>query len=177
MAFTNRQLTTSLVMMAAGMVMLSFAAVPLYDLFCRVTGFGGTTQIADVLPDHIYDREFTIQFNADTMPDLPWKFEPLQRKLRIKVGEHKLAFYKATNLSDEPTIGTSTFNVTPHQAGQYFAKIDCFCFEEQPLAPGETIEMPVSFYLDPELMNDDELDGHTTITLSYTFFPVKKRQE
>jgi len=174
MQLSNRQIVLSCVALAAGMVMLSFAAVPLYDLFCRVTGFGGTTQQSVTLPEKAIDRKMTVQFNADTMPELPWTFEPLQRNLTLQVGKPQLAFYKVTNTSDRHTIGTSTFNVTPHQAGQYFVKVECFCFEEQPLAPGESLELPVSFYLDPVMQNDDEMDGVTTITLSYTFFPLKK---
>ena len=177
MGLSNKQLVSSLVMVVVGMVMLSFAAVPLYNLFCQVTGFGGTTQVAESLPDRVYERSFTVQFNADVMPGLDWEFEPMQRNMQVKVGEQAMAFYRAKNTGGSGTTGTSTFNVTPHQAGQYFAKIECFCFEEQPLKPGEEIEMPVSFFLDPELLNDDELDGHTTITLSYTFFPLQKPAE
>ncbi len=169
----NRSTALSLVAIVLGMAMLSYASVPLYRIFCQVTGYGGTTQKAEDLPTLIYDRELNIRFNAITFEGLPWKFEALQKDIDIKVGEHKLAFFKATNLSDNPTTGTATFNVTPHKVGEYFAKIQCFCFEEQTLQPGESMEMPVSFYIDPEILNDDDAEEVTTITLSYTFFPVK----
>lgn len=170
----NRKTALSLAAIVAGMAMLAYASVPLYRLFCQVTGYGGTTQAATYVPDKVYDRTITVQFNADTMPALPWKFEPLQREITVRVGESSLAFYKATNTSDKMTVGTSTFNVIPHETGQHFVKVQCFCFEEQPLAPGETVNMPVSFYIDPGIMKQKALDEVKNITLSYTFFPVKE---
>ena len=153
--------------------MLSYASVPLYRIFCQITGYGGTTQQVENLPKFVHDREITIRFNAITYEGLPWKFENQQKEVKLKVGEHKLAFFSATNLADKPTTGTATYNVTPHKVGEYFAKIQCFCFEEQTLEAGETIEFPVSFYIDPEILNDKDAQEVSTITLSYTFFPLK----
>jgi cytochrome c oxidase assembly protein subunit 11 len=153
-----------------GMVGMAYAAVPLYEIFCRVTGYGGTTQVATAESDRILDRTMTVRFDSNVNPELPWRFEPVQRSMSLKVGETKLAFYQATNTGTETVVGTATFNVTPDKAGLYFDKIDCFCFTEQVLRPGETVDMPVSFYLDPELADDPKMDGVTTITLSYTFF-------
>jgi cytochrome c oxidase assembly protein subunit 11 len=170
----NLSTALSLAVLVAGMVMLAYASVPLYRLFCQVTGFGGTTQSAQVMPDKIYDRTITVRFNADVMQPLPWKFEPLQREVTVRVGEPGLAFYKATNMSDEMTLGTSTYNVVPNETGSYFMKVKCFCFEEQPLGPGESVNMPVSFFIDPEMMQEEDLDDVRSITLSYTFFAVAK---
>ena len=156
--------------LVAGMVGLSFAAVPLYRLFCQVTGFGGTTQVADEAPAAASERLVTIRFNADVNPELPWRFQPEQREVTVKVGESALVFYKARNLSQRPVTGTATFNVTPLKAGPYFAKVECFCFQEQLLAPGEEIEMGVSFFVDPAILEDRNLEEVKTITLSYTFF-------
>ncbi len=153
-----------------GMVGMAYAAVPLYEIFCRVTGYGGTTQVATEGADRVLDRTMTVRFDSNVNPELPWKFEPAQRSMSLKVGETKLAFYRATNTGTDTLVGTATFNVTPDKAGLYFDKIDCFCFTEQVLRPGETVDMPVSFYLDPELADDPKMDGVTTITLSYTFF-------
>lgn len=153
------------------MIILSFASVPLYDLFCRVTGFGGTTQIGEKLDQApTTTREMTIRFDASIHPDLPWSFKPVQGPLNLPVGADMLAFYEATNLSQSPLTGTASFNVTPLKAGQYFVKVACFCFTEQTLAPGEKVEMPVSFYIDPAILNDKNMEDVTTITLSYTFF-------
>jgi len=153
-----------------GMVGMAYASVPLYEIFCRVTGYGGTTQVATEGADRVLDRTMTVRFDSNVNPELPWKFEPAQRSMSLKVGETKLAFYRATNTGTDTLVGTATFNVTPDKAGLYFDKIDCFCFTEQVLRPGETVDMPVSFYLDPELADDPKMDGVTTITLSYTFF-------
>jgi len=155
---------------ACGMVGLSFAAVPLYDLFCSVTGFGGTTQTAEAAPDAIGTRVMAVQFNSDVSHDVPWRFKPSQREVELRVGEVGLAFYSATNESENTILGSATFNVTPLKAGYYFTKVDCFCFEEQVLRPGESAELPVTFYIDPEIVNDRDMDDVTTITLSYTFF-------
>jgi cytochrome c oxidase assembly protein subunit 11 len=155
---------------AAGMVGASFAAVPLYRLFCQVTGYGGTTQVAEAAPGAVGERHFTIRFNAAVNSDLPWDFGPVQREVRVLPGEPGLAFYRALNPSDENTVGSASYNVTPLKAGIYFSKVACFCFEEQPLAAGESAELPVSFFVDPEILEDPNLDDVTTITLSYTFF-------
>jgi cytochrome c oxidase assembly protein subunit 11 len=153
-----------------GMVGLSFAAVPLYRLFCQVTGFGGTTQVAETAPAVAGQRLFKVRFNADVQPDLPWRFQPEQREVTLRVGEPGLAFYRAENLSERAVTGSATFNVTPLKAGQYFTKVQCFCFDEQKLAPGETAQLGVSFFVDPAILEDRNLDEVTTITLSYTFF-------
>ncbi|MEX1034481.1 MAG: cytochrome c oxidase assembly protein [Sneathiella sp.] len=153
-----------------GMVGLAYASVPLYDLFCRVTGYGGTTQQADIAPDVILDREMTIEFDANTSREMPWEFKPVKHKLTMKVGESALAFYEAYNPTNRAIKGTATFNVTPQKIGQYFTKIDCFCFTEQVLQPGERVEMPVTFFVDPEIDNDPNAKEVTVITLSYTFF-------
>ena len=153
-----------------GMIGLSFAAVPLYDLFCRVTGFGGTTQTAQVSPELIGNRLMSVRFNSDVSFDVPWRFKPDQLEMKLHVGEVGLAYYTAKNESDKTVLGTATFNVTPPKAGIYFNKVDCFCFEEQVLRPGESAKFPVTFFVDPDIQNDRNLDDVTTITLSYTFF-------
>lgn len=149
---------------------LAFASVPLYRLFCQVTGYGGTTQVADAAPAEIAERRITVRFNADVNPKLPWNFEPLEPAVTLRVGEPGLAFYRAVNLTDRPVSGTATFNVTPLKAGQYFSKTQCFCFDEQRLEAGEAVEMGVSFFIDPAILEDRNLDDVTTVTLSYIFF-------
>ncbi len=168
----RRNRTTFLVLSGVvfGMVGLSYAAVPLYRLFCQITGYGGTTQVAETAPEAVVDRVITVRFNADVDPALDWDFRPMQRSVRLKVGEQGLAFFRATNLGDRPLTGSAVFNVTPLKAGPYFDKVACFCFDKQRLAPGETAEMPVTFFVDPEIVNDRDLDEVKTITLSYTFF-------
>ena len=173
MALSNKRKRMMLVVLggvACGMVGLSFAAVPLYDLFCSVTGFGGTTQTAESAPTTVGERVMAGQFNSDVSHDVPWRFKPSQREVKLRVGEVGLAFYTATNESKNTILGSATFNVTPLKAGIYFTKIDCFCFEEQVLRPGERAELPVTFFIDPDIVNDRDMDDVTTITLSYTFF-------
>lgn len=157
----------------AGMLAMTYAAVPLYRLFCQVTGYGGTTQVASEAPREVLDRDITVRFNADTAPGLPWKFEPMQRDMTVKVGETGLAFYRAQNLTDRPIVGMATFNVTPDKAGQYFNKIHCFCFDQQRLEPGQSVDMPVTFFVDPSMAKDRGMNDVYYITLSYTFFPVE----
>ncbi|WP_340150792.1 cytochrome c oxidase assembly protein [uncultured Sneathiella sp.] len=164
------RLAAILVSVVVGMVGLSYASVPLYDLFCRVTGYGGTTQQAEIAPDVILDREMTIEFDANTSREMPWDFKPVEHKMTMKVGETGLAFYEAYNPTDRKIKGTATFNVTPQKVGQYFTKIDCFCFTEQVLQPGERVDMPVTFFVDPEIDNDPNAREVKVITLSYTFF-------
>jgi cytochrome c oxidase assembly protein subunit 11 len=159
---------------AAGMVGMSYAAVPLYRLFCQVTGFGGTTQRADAAPERATDSPVSVRFDANTSADLAWSFHAVQTSMTVKVGEQSMAYYKATNISDQPVTGTAVFNVTPVQAGAYFNKIQCFCFTEQTLEPGQSIEMPVSFFVDPDMLEDPDAAGIKEITLSYTFYPVDK---
>ena len=154
----------------AGMIGLSFASVPLYRLFCQVTGYGGTTQVAEAAPGAVAERVIKVRFNADIGPGLPWYFKPVQREIALKIGESGLATFRARNLSDTAVTGTSTFNVTPLKAGQYFNKVQCFCFVKQRLEAGQELDMAVSFFIDPEILSDRKLDEVTTITLSYTFF-------
>lgn len=166
----NRSLAYSLVAIVAGMVMLSFAAIPLYRIFCQVTGFGGTTQRGEILAPEILDRTITISFDANTDSNLPWQFKPMQHSQTVRIGEHTLTAYRAENLSNKPVTGMATFNVTPFEAGPYFHKIACFCFEQQTLQPGEVANMPVSYFIDPKIVDDPNLNGVKHITLSYTFF-------
>jgi cytochrome c oxidase assembly protein subunit 11 len=154
----------------AGMIGLSFASVPLYRLFCQVTGFGGTTQVAETAPGAVAERVIKVRFNADTAPGLPWYFKPVQREIALKVGESGLAYFRARNLAEVAVTGTSTFNVTPLKAGRYFNKVQCFCFTEQRLEAGQELDMAVSFFIDPEILSDRNLNEVKTITLSYTFF-------
>jgi cytochrome c oxidase assembly protein subunit 11 len=155
-----------------GMVGMSYAAVPLYQLFCAVTGYGGTPQRVTQYSDTVLDREITVRFDANTSAALPWDFQPAKRSVTIKIGETVQADYTATNMFGEPTSGRATFNVTPELAGAYFNKVECFCFTDTTLKAGETLAMPVVFYVDPEIVNVPELKDLRTITLSYTFFPT-----
>lgn len=159
---------------AAGMVGMAYAAVPLYALFCQVTGFGGTTQRAEAAPEQASEQTVSVRFDANRSANLAWSFHAVQTSMRVKVGEQNMAYYKAVNTSDKPLTGTAVFNVTPVQAGIYFNKIQCFCFTEQTLEPGQSIEMPVSFFVDPDMLEDPDAAGIKEITLSYTFYPVDK---
>lgn len=172
----NARVATSAALFACVMLGMAFAAVPLYQMFCQVTGFAGTTQRADKAPGAVGDRTVIVRFDANTSSALSWTFKPVQTKLEVQLGANTLAFYRATNTSDEPVTGTATFNVAPEAAGAYFNKIECFCFTEQTLKPGETVEMPVSFFVDPDMLNDRSARSITQITLSYTFYPVKQKQ-
>lgn len=163
-----------LLTLVAGMSALAYASVPLYNLFCKVTGFGGTTGKAEAAPHEVGEKEVTVLFNADTASDLPWDFKPMQRKVTVKTGEDTLIFFEATNISDEPVTGVAVFNVTPNKLGKYFDKIQCFCFDNQLLQPGERMEMPVSFFVDPAMEADKDVNEVKTITLSYTFFRAKE---
>jgi cytochrome c oxidase assembly protein subunit 11 len=166
----NLRVLMMLVGVVAGMTGLAYASVPLYRLFCQVTGFGGTPQRVAVAPTEISDRTVRVTFTADVAAGLGWKFQPLQRNLELKVGENKLAYYVAENLEARPVTGRATFNVSPEVFGPYFSKIECFCFTEQTLQPGQRIEMPVSFFIDPALLADPALKKMNDVTLSYTFF-------
>lgn len=167
----------SVLMMLTGMTLLVIYSVPLYELFCRVTGYGGTTQQATSAPGAVGTRTFTIQFVAETNPQLPWAFQPVQRQITVRAGERKLAFYVAQNRSDRAVTGTATFNVTPAKAGQYFNKIQCFCFVKQTLRPGQRVDMPVSFFVDPAILKASNLKDVNTITLSYTFFRAREQEK
>ena len=167
----NRRIAAALVAVPMAMGALAWASAPLYRLFCQVTGFGGTPGIAAEAPQAAADApSIEIRFNADIAPDLDWRFGPVERAVTVRLGEPALAFYRAENLGEEPVTGAATFNVTPLKAGAYFSKIDCFCFTEQRLGPGESADMPVSFFVDPEIADDPNVRDVGTITLSYTFF-------
>lgn len=168
---SNASLATNLALVACGMLALAYASVPLYNLFCNITGYGGTTRTAPKAPGSI-GKTITVTFNADINGELPWRFTPSQEKVKVSIGEQSLAHYVAENNSDKPVTGRAVYNVTPFAAGAYFNKIECFCFTEQTLKPHQRVEMPVLFYIDPAIKSDPELKNATTITLSYTFFPV-----
>ena len=156
------------------MVGAAFAAVPLYKMFCQATGYGGTTQrVEKQYAGRVLDREITVRFDAN-IAGVPWEFQPVQRSMTMKIGETVQAHYQATNKFDRPVTGRATFNVQPELAGPYFNKVECFCFTDTSLKPGETLDMPVLFYVDPDIVNVPELRDMKTITLSYTMFPVEK---
>jgi cytochrome c oxidase assembly protein subunit 11 len=161
----------------AAMVGMAFAAVPLYRLLCQVTGLAGTTQRADAAPEAAIARDVSVRFDANVGNGLGWSFRPLARSVEIKVGEVGEAVFVAENRTGQPTTGTAVFNVTPLEAGAYFNKIACFCFDEQTLQPGERLDMPVTFFVDPAIAEDSDLDSVRTITLSYTFYPVESAGE
>jgi cytochrome c oxidase assembly protein subunit 11 len=158
------------------MIGLAYAAVPLYRIFCQVTGYGGTTQAADAGSEVVLDRMVTIRFDANTARGMAWNFQAEQRQMTLRIGETGLAFYRASNPTTKAITGTATFNVTPPQAGAYFNKIECFCFTEQTLEPGASADMPVSFFVDPAIVDDPDVASVGTITLSYTFFPTTDKQ-
>lgn len=170
LARRNRRMLVGALAVVAGMVGLSFAAVPLYQVFCKATGFGGTTQVATKGADRIVDRTVTVRFDAEVNRELPWQFRPVQNAVQVKLGEVREIRYHAKNLSDKALVGTATFNVTPDKAGIYFNKIQCFCFTRQRLEPGQELDMPVTFFVDPSLADDPHMKDVATITLSYTFF-------
>jgi cytochrome c oxidase assembly protein subunit 11 len=168
--------TLSLVVVMGG---LAWASVPFYDWFCRVTGFGGTTMISESAPpeDQILDQTIFVRFDASKERGMPWDFKPVERQMEIRIGETGLAFYEAHNPTDRPIAGTASYNVTPYEAGAFFSKIACFCFEEQILQPGETVLMPVTFYVDPAIVNDRDGQFVKQITLSYTFYETDLPEE
>lgn len=161
----------SCVAFVATMVGASYAAVPLYEMFCRVTGFGGATVVAAAAPAEALERTVEVRFDANVAPGLNWSFAPEMRSMQVRVGETKLAYYRVKNRGTTPVTAAATYNVTPAQSGPYFAKMQCFCFTDQTLQPGESLDMPVIFFVDPSLAEDPEMKGLKTITLSYTFFP------
>lgn len=171
LASRNRRTAAAAALVIAVMAGLTAASVPLYALFCRVTGYGGTPRIADDgAPVKAMEQTVTVLFNADVDPALPWKFRPAQRSMTVRVGEQALAFYEAVNRSEHPVVGRAAYNVTPFKIGGYFSKIHCFCFDEQTLQPGERVDMPVSFFVDPAMVDDPNTSEVSQITLSYTFF-------
>ena len=161
--------TVSLVLVMGGP---AWASGPFYDWFCRVTGFGGTTGVSDVASDEILDQTIKIRFDASLERNMPWEFKPVVREMELRIGETGLAFYEAYNPTDRPVAGSASYNVAPYEAGGFFSKIQCFCFEEQILAPGERVQMPVTFYVDPEIVTDRDAKYVHSITLSYTFYEI-----
>lgn len=157
---------------AVVMLGLAFASVPLYRMFCQATGFAGTTQRAESRSTVVLNKTVIMRFDANVAGALKWSFEPVKTKFKIKIGETRVALFRATNLSDKPVTGTATFNVAPEAAGAYFNKLECFCFTEQTLQPGQSVEMPVSFFVDPEFVKNRATRNIAQITLSYTFFPI-----
>ena len=173
----NGRVARRLVAVAVGMVALAYAAVPLYEAFCKTTGFGGTpvaarqdTQGAD---RPVIARTVNVRFDSNVDPNLPWRFEPLERQVTMRLGEEHLTHFRATNRSQRPIVGTATYNVTPETSGPWFNKLQCFCFTEQLLMPGQSVDMPVVFFVDPEMDKDRRYDNIRTITLSYTFYEAK----
>lgn len=179
----NQRMFFSVIGIVFAMVALSFITPQLYNLFCRVTGYGGTTQRVDVSDTEnaaderpVLAQKITIRFDANISKKLPWRFAPTKRSIEVKIGEETVATYYAKNLSTKETTGTATFNVTPLKAGKYFSKMECFCFSEQTLEAGERAEMPLSFFVDPSIVDDPVLEDVDTITLSYSFFPAESEE-
>jgi cytochrome c oxidase assembly protein subunit 11 len=168
----NRRVAFMAASVGVAMLGLAYASVPLYRLFCQATGFGGTTQVADVAPANVSSKTISVRFDANVSPNMGWNFRPVQNTLTTKIGEVTLAHYTATNMTQETITGTAMFNVTPAEAGIFFNKIECFCFTEQTLKPGQTVDMPVQFFVDPALLDDADTKSISEITLSYTFYPV-----
>lgn len=171
---SNRKVVIACLAALGVMGSVTAASPTLYRIFCQVTGYGGTTQRVTAASDRVLDKVVTVRFDANISPQLAWKFEPVQPTIDVKVGENMLAFFRATNTSKETLTGTAAFNVAPEQAGIYFNKIECFCFTEQTLAPGQSVEMPVSFFIDPKMAEDRDTAGLSNLTLSYVFYPVHR---
>lgn len=169
----NARLAWTLAATVGGMLALAYAASPLYDMFCRATGFGGTPRVAQEGERPILSRTVNVRFDSNVDANLPWRFSPLEREVKVKLGEERLVHYRVTNVSQRPIVGTSTYNVTPETSGAWFNKLQCFCFTEQLLLPGQSMDMPVVFFVDPEMDKDRRYDNVRTITLSYTFFEAK----
>ena len=169
----NARLAWTLAATVGGMLALAYAASPLYDMFCRATGFGGTPQVAQEGERAVLSRTVNVRFDSNVDANLPWRFTPLEREVKVKLGEERLVHYRVTNVSQRPIVGTSTYNVTPETAGAWFNKLQCFCFTEQLLMPGQSVDMPVVFFVDPEMDKDRRYDNVRTVTLSYTFFEAK----
>lgn len=158
------------------MVGLAYASVPLYDLFCKVTGFGGTPIVRDANGSQVSDRTIAVRFDSNVAPGLNWRFAPEKPEVTVRLGETTTVYYKVTNTGNKPSTGIATYNVQPDLAGTYFSKLECFCFTEQTLQPGETLESAVVFYVDPRLAQDNDVKDLTSLTLSYTYFPSKGGQ-
>lgn len=174
---SNGKTVLKLAGVVATMGALAWASVPFYDWFCRVTGFGGVTQEADAASDVILDQTVKVVFDASKDRDMMWEFRPQQHQMTVRIGETGLAFYEAHNPTDRPIAGQASFNVAPYEAGAFFTKIECFCFTEQVLMPGESIDMPVTFFVDPEIVEDRDAKFIKEITLSYTFYEIDLPEE
>jgi cytochrome c oxidase assembly protein subunit 11 len=170
----NKKLAGNLFALVVGMVMLAYASVPLYKLFCATTSYGGTTKRSALAPNQISNRVIRVEFNTDISPDLHWQFAPNEKFHDVRVGEQALTSFMAKNLENHAVSGRAVYNVVPFKAGAYFNKIQCFCFDKQTLAAGQKVDMPVSFFIDPSILSDPEMNDVTTITLSYSFFPLKE---
>jgi len=169
----NARLAWRLVAVVGGMLGLAYAAVPLYEAFCKATGFNGTPLVAQEGERPIIARTVQVRFDSNIDPNLPWRFEPLEREVKVQLGEEKLVHFRATNVSQRPIVGTATYNVTPERTAGWFNKVQCFCFTEQLLQPGQSVDMPVVFFVDAEMAKDRRYDDIRTITLSYTFYEAK----
>ena len=169
----NARLAWTMVLIVGGMLGLAYAAVPLYQAFCRATGFAGTPLIAQSDDHPVIARTMVVRFDSNTDSNLPWKFEPEQREVTVHLGEQKLVYFRATNVSQRPIVGTATYNITPESSAKWFNKLQCFCFTEQLLKPGQSIDMPVLFFVDPDMDKDRRYDDVRTVTLSYTFYESK----
>lgn len=173
----NNRTAAMLVGVVLTMGAAAWAAVPFYDWFCRVTGYAGTPGVRAENDTGIVEEWVTVRFDANTARDMPWQFRPMQNEMRVRIGETGMAFYEARNPTDRPVAGTAAYNVAPDLAGYYFTKIECFCFTEQVLQPGERVEMPVVFFVDPALLDDADADHIRNITLSYTFYQTELPEE
>ena len=169
----NARLAWRLAAVVGGMLCLAYAAVPLYEAFCKATGFNGTPLVAQEGERPIVARTVQVRFDSNVDPNLSWRFEPLQREVKVQLGEEKLVHFRATNVSQRPIVGTATYNVTPERSAGWFNKVQCFCFTEQLLQPGQSVDMPVVFFVDAEMAKDRRYDDIRTITLSYTFYEAK----
>jgi len=176
MSGSNRKTAQLLIGVGCGMLALGFASKPLYDTFCKVTGYGGTVKTAESNSSEVLGRDITVFFDSNTAPGLPWDFKPEQDNLTVKVGQSGLAYYKVKNLADYPVTGTATFNVTPIKAAPVFIKTECFCFTEQTLQPGQEMSFPVLFHVDSQIADETRLDDVKEMTLSYTFFETEPTQ-
>ena len=170
----NRRVATIFGVVFVAMLGLAYASVPLYSMFCKATGFGGTTQRAEVAPKTATDKFITVRFDANTAGSLGWNFHPVQSVMKVKVGEQNMAHYSATNTTGQVTTGSAVYNVSPPEAGAFFDKIQCFCFTKQTLKAGESVDLPVVFFVDPAILDDPDAKAISEITLSYTFFPADK---
>lgn len=173
----NKRVVLISTAVVVAMTNLGFASKPLYKKFCQVTGYGGTTRVAEMASDTVLDRDILVRFDSNINPDLDWSFKPVKPSMTVKLGQNALAFYTAKNMSDEPLVGTASYNVAPMKAAPFFSKLECFCFTEQRLGPGEEVKMPVLFFVDPEMAKNARFDDIKTITLSYTFHNVEAPTE